>query len=250
MNITKVNELLSEAVAGLTESVDGLTEAEGGFKLNAAKVSLSNARAYAKKVFDRAGKDLNQELPDFDKRYKVLQAKTKKALDVPRIRMPVIEPKDMAKFDKRLKTGRMDIFAPFTKGKFIAPTGLDKDKKKGDEWIHLGLHDGKKSDDVIKARWTSVAAKDLIPSQSQIWLEKLIKNIAKWGTPKAGSPVLGTTIIVSKEGYILDGHHRYGQVMLSNPNLKIKALHIPLPIKTLLRVGRSYGNAVGNQQKG
>jgi len=230
------------------ESIDGLYEAEGGFSKNVATVPLDKARKYAEGVFSKAGKSLDKELPDFDARYKALQKKTREALDVPRIDMPVIEPKDMKEFDDRLKSGTLDIFAPYARGKLVAPKNLDK--QTGDEWVKLGVKDGDKKDDIVMARWTSVPAKKLLPTQSQIWLEKLAGNIAKWGPPKAGSPVLGTTIIVSKEGYILDGHHRFGQVMLANPNLKIKALYIPLPIKLLLKIGRSYGNAVGNQQKG
>lgn len=232
------------------ESFEGLHEAEGGFKLNVATVPLAKARAYAETVFKKAGKSLDRELPDFDERYKALQKKTRQALDVPRIQMPVIEPKDMKEFDKRLKTGRLDIFKPYAKGKLITPKGLERDREKGREWVKLGIKDGNKNDDVVKARWTAIAAKRLLPTQSQIWLEKLVKNIAKWGTPKPGSPVLKTTVIVSRDGYILDGHHRFGQVMLANPNLKIRALFVPLPIKLLLKIGRTYGNAIGNQQKG
>lgn len=240
MRLSDVNDYLSEVIDLMVE--------EGGFSLNVATVPLGKARSYAEKVFKKAGKSLDKELPDFDERYRVLQKRTKAALNVPRIDMPVIEPKDMKEFDTRLKSGALDIFSPYARGKFVAPKNLDK--QKGEEWIKLGVKDGNKKDDVVMARWTSVPAKKLLPTQSQIWLEKLAGNIAKWGPPKAGSPVLGTTIIVSKEGYILDGHHRFGQVMLANPDLRIKALFIPLPIKLLLKIGRSYGNAVGNQQKG
>jgi hypothetical protein len=243
--VSDYEELLARARG---ESIDGLHEAEGGFSKNVATVPLDKARKYAEGVFQKAGKSLDKELPDFNERYKVLQKRTKAALNVPRIDMPVIEPKDMKEFDARLKSGSLDIFSPYARGKFVAPKNLDK--QKGEEWVKLGVKDGSDKDDVVMARWTSVPAKKLLPTQSQIWLEKLAGNIAKWGPPKAGSPVLGTTIIVSKEGYILDGHHRFGQVMLANPDLRIKALFIPLPIKLLLKIGRSYGNAVGNQQKG
>lgn len=243
MILCKINELLLNTATNLLYE-------EGGFSKNVASVPLVKARLYAEQVFRKAGKYLDKELPDFDERYLNLQNRTKKALDVPRINMPVIEPTDMKKFNRRLKSGRLDIFAPYAKGKLSTPTGLDTDKDEASKWIRLGVDDGSKSDDMVKAKWTSVPAKDLLPTQSQIWLEKLVGNIAKWGAPKTGSPVLSTTVIVSREGYILDGHHRFGQVMLSNPNLKIKALYIPLPIKLLLKIGRSYGNAVGNRQKG
>ena len=56
-------------------------------------------------------------------------------------------------------------------------------------------------------------------------------------------------LLVFENKYILDGHHRYGQVMLSNPKLKMRALRMPLDIHTLIKISRSYGNAIGNKQK-
>jgi hypothetical protein len=78
---------------------------------------------------------------------------------------------------------------------------------------------------------------------------ELVNNIIKFGKPGPGSPILNQTIITSKEGYILDGHHRFGQAMLADPDLKLKVLHIPLPISLLLKIGRSYGGAIGNRPK-
>jgi len=228
-----------------------LLEGEGGFSLNVFTTPLDKAREYAQGVFERAGKDLDQEIPNFDANYEALRAKGKVAMDVPRIQMPVIEPSDMDEFDKVLKSGSIDIFAPYAKGKLDTPPSMSKEE--GAEWIRMGLpsHDkGSAKDDVINAQWTRRAARDLKPTQKQIWLEKLVGNIVKFGIPKVGSPVLETTIIVSKEGYILDGHHRFGQVMLGDPSLKLRALVIPLDIDVLLKVGKSYGEAIGNAPKG
>jgi len=229
-----------------------LIEGEGGFKLNCADLSLDKARSYTENQFSKDSKDLDKVLPDFDKNYKVLQQKLTKALDIPRIQMPVIEPEDMDKFHNDLTKGNVDIFKPYEGKKLkIVPTNWKPlPEKEGEKWITLGVKDGDLNDDKIKAKWENVAGKDLIPLQSQIWLEKLIGNIVKYGPPKAGSPVLSTTIIVSKEGYILDGHHRFGQVMLADPNLKIKALRIPLDVKFLLKISRSYGAAIGREPKG
>lgn len=219
---------------------------EASKTLNVAKVPLDKAMAYAEKVFgDR--KKLLDVLPNFSKNYKNLQALYKsEALDIPRIKMPVIEPSDMKKFDERLKAGAIDIFKPYAieKNKFKQVA-----QKEGEKWVKLGQQDGDPNDDKVPAKWTRLPANKLKPLQGQLWLEKLVNNIHKFGAPKAGSPVLDTTIIVSKEGYILDGHHRHGQVMLTDPSLKMKALHIPLDVKTLLEMGRSYGEAIGNKAK-
>jgi len=220
---------------------------EGGkYNLNVAKVPLDKARAYAEKIFG-SKEALDKAIPKFDTNYQRLQDLYKKeALNIPRIKMPVIEPEDMKKFDERLKKGQIDIFKPFA----LSKAEYEKvAKKEGETWIQLGQKDGNPDDDKILAKWTSLPGSQLKPLQGQLWLEKLVGNINKWGAPKAGSPVLKTTIIVSKEGYILDGHHRHGQVMLADPSLKMQALHIPLDIKTLLKMGRAYGDAIGNKPK-
>lgn len=251
-----ISNQLSEALAHVHEDIrpssntaEELHEvSEGGFKYNACTVPLAKAREYTEQVFRKAGKDLSKEIPNFDANYADLQKRCKKAKNIPRVEMPVIEPSDMDAFHKALTSGKLDIFKPWTKGKLFTPKNLKGDAD-GDEWVSLGLKDGNKSDDVVRAKWTSVSANRLLPTQSQIWLDKMASLMAKYGVPQAGSPITKATLIVSKEGYILDGHHRFGQAILGNPKLKMRALVIPLPINLLLKIGRSYGNAIGNQQK-
>ena len=213
------------------------------YSLNAGNTPLAKARAYAEKIFKGPVEDT---LPDFDKNYLRLQKAVKAAPGIPRIQMPVIEPEDIGLFQKRLTEGRLDILRPFAKGKFIKVKELDQNDG---EWVDLGFEDGEDKDDVIRAQVKSIAVEKLKPTQSQIWLEKTFGNIAKFGAPKSGSRVLSTTVIVSSDGYILDGHHRYSQAMMSDPKLKMKALYVPMPIKTLLEVGREYGEAIGNSGK-
>jgi hypothetical protein len=221
---------------------------EGSKTLNVAKVPLDKARKYAEGVFGGA-EELDKVIPDFDKNYVALQNLYKKdALDIARINMPVIEPNDMKVFNDRLKKGQIDIFKPHALSKKeLFPKNISK--KEGEEWVKLGEKDGDPNDDKIPAKITSKSGSALKPLQGQLWLEKLVNNIKKFGAPKAGSPVLETTIIVSKEGYILDGHHRHGQVMLVDPSLKMKALYVPLDVKTLLKMGVTYGTAIGNKAK-
>jgi hypothetical protein len=212
---------------------------------NVATTELPEARAYATTVFGDA-KALDAALPKFDQHYALLRTKLQSARNIPRIEMPVIEPTDMEEFDRRLREGHLDIFPPHAAGKVPAVPATDAERS---AWVTLGVKDGDPADDVVQAQWTTIAARDLLPLQSQIWLEKLIGNIKQFGPPTPDSSVLQTTVIVSKEGYILDGHHRFGQVMLADPDLKLKALHIPLDIDTLLRIGRGYGTAIGNAAK-
>jgi hypothetical protein len=156
-----VDELLLDPTKAFVFEAD----VKGGpERLNCAKTPLAKAKAYAEEQFKKAGKNLSEVIPNFDSNYKMIQKKCATALDIPRIQMPVIEPKDMDAFDKRLKGGHIDIFPPYAKGKLETPTDLTKEK--GEEWITLGVKDGDPKDDVIRGKWTSAAVKTLKPTQS------------------------------------------------------------------------------------
>lgn len=226
---------------------------EGGkYSLNCGKVPLDKARGYAISVLG-SEEELDKTLPNFNENYMVLQKKIKKhAYNLPREHMPVIEPEDMDEFHKRLNQGRIDIVAPFFKNKlpkFQPKNWKPMEKKEGEEWIEVGVKDGDPNDDVIKAKWGKIAARKLLPTQDQIWLEKLITNIKKFGVPRQGSPITEQTVIVSSEGYILDGHHRFGQAMLGNPDLQLNALFIPIDIEELLKLSRTYAAAIQRRPK-
>lgn len=215
-----------------------------GYSKNVASTPLPAARALAENYFKKPVEEVLG--PNFDRNYIRLQKATQAAPGIPRIQMPVIEPSDISVFQKRLNEGRVDVLAPFAKGHFVFPPELSQEDG---PWVELGFADGDPNDDVVRAKLAKLAVGTLRPTQNQIWLEKTFANIAKFGVPGGGSPVLNTTVIVSSDRYILDGHHRYSQAMVSDPNLKMKALLVPMSIKKLLEVGRAYGEAIGNRPK-
>lgn len=259
---------------GLNDQWESLQEATRGevadsvlipakYNMNVAKIDAAAARRYAEKLYEQAGADLDADLPNLDRNFELLKGKMRYALTIKRKDMPVIDPKDIPKFGQRLQTGQIDIFEPWADvsklygpevarrtpelggGKFPTWNQM-KGGTKGRIWVTLGKADGSPDDDRIEANIGMVAVKDLRPLQNEIWYDKLIASILKYGPPAPGGFLLtAAIIIVSQEGYILDGHHRFGQAMLTDPNLKIKALQIPLDIKTLLKVGLSYGAAIG-----
>lgn len=225
--------------------------------LNVANTPLAKARDYAMSLWVKGVKGLGkvstieEVIPDFDANYMMLQRKLKRALNIPRIQMPVIEPEDMQEFSKRLKEGYIDLFAPYAKGAFqgVPAAWGPMDKEEGEEWVQLGVMDGDPNDDKIMAKLTKVKARSLLPTQNEIWLDKLVINIAKFGVPSEGAFITQQTLIASLEGYILDGHHRFGQVMLVDPSIGMKTLKIGLDIDQLLEVGRAFGAAIGRQPK-
>jgi hypothetical protein len=102
----------------------------------------------------------------------------------------------------------------------------------------------------MKTAEGKIAVKYLKPSQSQIWLNKVVESVIKFGVPgKNNSKVLDQVTISSNNGMIADGHHRYGQAMLTNPNLTIASLKVNAPIKKLLKISKSFSDSQNNASR-
>jgi hypothetical protein len=223
-----------------------------GKVLNCANTPVDKAIAYAQEQCSADGKSMAEYFSDFKTNYLLLQDKCELALDLPRIEMPVIEPEQMDEFQESLSKGHIDVKEPVAKSpqsKSKYPTDLGFDLR-GRQWLYRGTRDGAIEDDILDAKMTEIAVADLKPSQSQIWLEKVVGMSLYFGPLKQSSEFLHEApIIVSRDGYILDGHHRFGAAMVSNPSLKLTALKVDMEIRELVKMARSYGNAIGNEQK-
>ena len=223
-----------------------------GKVLNCANTPVDKAIAYAQEQCSADGKSMAEYFSDFKTNYLLLQDKCELALDLPRIEMPVIEPEQMDEFQESLSKGHIDVKEPVAKSpqsKSKYPTDLGFDLR-GRQWLYRGTRDGAIEDDILDAKMTEIAVADLKPSQSQIWLEKVVGMSLYFGPLKQSSEFLHEApIIVSSDGYILDGHHRFGAAMVSNPSLKLTALKVDMEIRELVKMARSYGNAIGNEQK-
>jgi hypothetical protein len=107
-----------------------------------------------------------------------------------------------------------------------------------------GDNDGDDSDDNVKTVPASVPAKKLKPSQDAIYLSKALGMAI--GGVEGGE--LGA--ILSKDYYILDGHHRWAATMFNNPNAIVKGHRANLNIGDLIPVLRALGDAFGNSRRG
>jgi hypothetical protein len=103
--------------------------------------------------------------------------------------------------------------------------------------LNLGLQDLKKEDEVIPVSTKKISVKNLQPTQSQIGLNDSIGWIA-FVKPENAKSSLGNAadfggamILTANEKYILDGHHRWSQVYLLNPDATIPALDLTLNVK-------------------
>ena len=101
--------------------------------------------------------------------------------------------------------------------------------------VNSGLEDGSKSDDKIKVSKKSWSAASLKPSQTSMVLDKALgMALFMLKTNKIGGD-LGA--IVSKDNYIMDGHHRWAATILaSGKRGKVGGLGAGLKGKDLLRV--------------
>ena len=227
-----------------------LNEAGGetGWKIEIANTSLEDARAYAIPLFEKFGRDLYEEIPNFDENYLFAQKKAKQG-KLNRKDMPVVpdEMEDVKKLQRHLENGLIDIRKPKAKpvkGKDPFPQGLSG--KKAEEWLTNGLKDGKHPDDKIKVTKEKIKVQDLKILQKQIYFDKSISSIAQFGAKGTKDFMKTTFFIISKDGFVLDGNHRFLSTMLLDPNFKVTGIVIDLPMKQLHPLLLSYSDAQGN----
>lgn len=107
-----------------------------------------------------------------------------------------------------------------------------------------GKRDGDDKDDVVGTRNAAWTASKLNPSQDAIYLGKCIGMAI--GGVKGGD--LGS--IVSKDKFILDGHHRWAATMINDPSVKVGGIEVNMPIRDLIPVLRALGDEYGNIRRG
>lgn len=153
--------------------------------------------------------------------------------------------------DKKLQTLREADSALGT----TKVVGLSQiDKQTADAAIGGGLEDKNPKDDVVAGGKAKIAVGELKPAQTEIIKEKafgmainfLLNN--KWQNADLGN-------IVSKDNYIMDGHHRWAAISLIDPSSAVSVTKIDLPgqplVTTLNLVTKGkFGIDNGNQGKG
>ena len=128
-------------------------------------------------------------------------------------------------------------------------------KKDGaDAVVGGGVADGDKQDDIVAGKETVVPVGELKPAQTEIIVDKAVAFAL--GFLNTGQPDLDDMeAIVSKDNYIMDGHHRWAARFLIDPTAKVKVTQIDLPggplvtVLNLITVGK-LGITIGNKGKG
>ena len=236
----------------LVEDTRRIMEA-GGAKagmMEITKTKVNLARQYGEKIMKDNGRELDKEIPFFDKNYNFAQKQAKEGF-TKRKDMPVIDNKDIKLLQGRLKKGMIDIAAPFADNEVPNdpfPQGLDTNL--GKKWLEGGLRDGVKDDDIVNVRITKLPVGKLLPIQRQIYFDKSIRNVAQFGAEgtKGFSASKSNFYVISKDNRIIDGHHRYLSAVLVDPKITVTCLEIDLPINELLPMTLAYTDAIGNMR--
>ena len=117
-----------------------------------------------------------------------------------------------------------------------------------------GQKDQDPKDDVVAGKKVAIAVGALKPAQTELIKEKAFGMVIdfvlrdKWQNADLGN-------IVSRDNYIMDGHHRWAAISLINPAAKANVTQIDLPGQALvttlnlITVG-GMGDPGGNQGKG
>lgn len=244
--IVKFTELYEETLSILLEA------GVAAVKLELVSTDVKAARKYAAKAFADEGKDLDEEIPNFDANYKIAQKQAKLG-STQRKDMPVITNNDVKQLQKRLTSGEIDVSAPFSKDTNPAdpfPEGLKG--KDADKFLKAGLkvNDGDAKDDIVKVTKGIEAVGDLKPIQKQIYVDKSIGMTAPYGVDGTQKFLQSKDnfYITSADNYIIDGHHRYLQGVLIDPKMKVSVIKIDLPLSKLLPMTLAYADSIGNER--
>lgn len=90
----------------------------------------------------------------------------------------------------------------------------------------------------ISCTASKIPANKLKPSQSNLNVDKIHTMM--------GEPMdtLAKPIIISKGGYILDGHHRWAAILQINGDIKLPVIKVNADIKSLIKIGNEYGKSI------
>lgn len=100
------------------------------------------------------------------------------------------------------------------------------------------IRDLQKVDVATSAKNIQVA--DLRATQREISTEKIASILKEISSGEKSIRDLGKEIIVSKDHYILDGHHRWATLLVHDPQNTMSCLQVDLKMTKLIRIANSY----------
>lgn len=82
----------------------------------------------------------------------------------------------------------------------------------------------------------NIPVKNLKPTQHEINVDKVKRLL------RVDNSALSKPVIISKDNYLLDGHHRAYALYTKDPAHKIRVIRVNTDIRTLLRLSHTYPN--------
>lgn len=128
--------------------------------------------------------------------------------------------------------------------------------------MKAGKTDGSPDDEKISFSQGPVSLKALKPTQSEIGFSQSLQHLLddKWRSLESilkGTPDMGGPIVVANGEWIIDGHHRWSQAYIGNPDGKIDAINIqtdlnPAQVKNVIHmaIAAAVGEVPSNDAKG
>lgn len=181
--------------------------------------SAKDAGIRAQGKFDEMGvaRSFLDEIPEFESNYNNLKAilsETREQIgEVSREEMPIVQPQQVEEF-----------------GRFLS----------------------EKLERPVSVRQKSVRVATMKPYQTELFFPKTVWFAMQKHFNMQDS-VGGLSdkpfSVMSSDGFILDGNHRYGQMMLINPESMANVNVVDLPIEELIPLAQEFSDMMGNNRK-
>ncbi len=102
---------------------------------------------------------------------------------------------------------------------------------------------------------TDIDPMTLKPTQKDIYMSNALKKAQAGEDPNSSWKPWNASVLVSEDGYLLDGHHRWAATIIYNEKhpddlKKMSIERVMMPIKDLLGVANAYTDATGAPRAG
>ena len=101
----------------------------------------------------------------------------------------------------------------------------------------------------VKVKSGKIPITKMKPMQFQIYVDKALTGIIRDGAQKTRQFLTTVTkFIISRDHYIMEGHHRFLQGILFDPTMKVNYFQVDMPKDELLAFLFAYAGRIGNAQ--
>ena len=235
-----------------------MTGGEIGGKIEVLKAPVGEFEKLFLKNFGKT--PLATHMTTYAENYAKLFAKASgDVLDIDRANMPVIDRRHIELLHHFLIEGRFNINPPFDKKvlDLLRSSGKNRvslqqtDVENAEKWRAIWQGADKRSR--VNAYFDKKRAEKLSPIQKQIYLDKVLDNIAEVVADHPKHPAENLeekfdkcTLVMSSNERLIDGHHKWATMMILQPSYKFNTLVIDLDLKRLLCVTLAFTALIGN----